>query len=420
MKRQKQTLQAKKCVSSILAINITSFLAISILCGQVMASTTNTNASTASTASTTTTQSKSEAIQNAKSNLDRFNANSENFVSFLKNSELVNYNLISKDFFNIVSNKDFSTVTWLYDYQQEESTILNPKSCSTVVNKKTKEKKIFCTQKKGTTARYARPTIYYVPIHVDYYNECVDKKIGFKKVKLANSKGDPILEKDNKTAKSINMCMNYFKMCHIEGSCFYTQKINAKNNDHPFNKTYCLNGSGNPAFELLDSEKFPFGKGLGNAYSDQLEKLYNQDLATKDISLRQAVALDPFYSVAADSSRDDNKDNHYQPGDVLFFPSLVGLLLPDGSRHNGFMVVRDTGAKSIFAYRANRFDFFTGFTPPFHPDNPFNKLELSQEIYGKRNSGLVFPFFKVTGLTKLRVLKWRNFPSVPLVNTSNK
>lgn len=409
MKRQKQTLQAKKCGSSILAINISGFLAISILCGLVMASTTNANASTASTASTTTktttTQSKSEAIQNAKSNLDRFNANPKNFVSFLSDSNLAEIKDLPKEFFQNASNNDFQEMTWKTDYWQEESEAISNKTCKKeLVFIKKIQKKIEitkCLQKKNSRAKFARPTIYYIPEITEKKDTCTGNKVTSK---LVDYQGKFLLQNDS--IRTLTMCKSSFSSCSIEGSCFFKQPYKSKD-------SYYLNGSGKPAFELLDSKKFPYGKGLGNGKTDGLQQLFDTDSSLNSVKLNQALPLDPFYTIAADTPQPNMSINHFVAGDVLFFPTLVGLILPDGTKHNGFMIVRDTGAKSIFGGRANRFDFFSGNISPYNTDNPFHKLELSQEILGKRNSDLTFPFYIVAGKTKLEILKWRNYPLIP-------
>lgn len=362
-------------------------------------------------------QNTEQARAMALDNVERFKKNPDNYVGYLKNTDTVDFSEIDKDFFAKIKNTDFTTVKWLNDYKQEETSAINPKSCVPYKNVKEKESNFLCLQKKGTEALFARPTVYYVPMHVEYYDEC---KVGRQKVNLINQKGDVLKQKDSKNNFVLNMCKSEFKKCHIEGTCFYTQLINRTTKNHSMNKTYYLNGSGIPSFELLDMERFPIGKGLGNAYTEDLEKAFNNDSDMKEISLRQAVALDPFYTVAADTKRCDTCVNHYRAGDVLFFPTLIGLLLPDGTTHKGFVIIRDTGAKSVFSGRANRFDFFTGFIKPYSSDNPFFKLEMVSEMFGKRRSGITFPFYKVTGKTKLMVLKWRNFPSIPNISAKRE
>lgn len=350
-------------------------------------------------------QSKSEAIELAKSNIARFNSNPKNFVSFLSNSNLAEIKDLPKGFFQNASNNDFLEMTWKADYWQEESEVISNKTCKKeLVYIKRIQKKIEitkCLQKKNSRAKFARPTIYYIPEITEKKDTCTGNKVT---AKLVDNQGKFLLHND--TVRTLTMCKSSFSSCSVEGSCFFKQPYKSK-------ESYYLNGSGKPAFELLDSKKFPYGKGLGNGKTDGLQQLFDTDSSLNSVKLNQALPLDPFYTIAADTPQPKMSISHFVAGDVLFFPSLVGLVLPDGTKHNGFMIVRDTGAKSIFGGRANRFDFFSGNVSPYSAENPFHKLELSQEILGKRNSDLTFPFYIVAGKTKLEILKWRNYPLIP-------
>ncbi len=66
----------------------------------------------------------------------------------------------------------------------------------------------------------------------------------------------------------------------------------------------------------------------------------------------------PFYTVAADTSK--KTKGHWNYGDVLYVPQLDGEELPDGSLHNGFLVVRDTGGAFKGSGRLDRVDLFAG------------------------------------------------------------
>ncbi|MNL34732.1 3D domain protein [compost metagenome] len=56
----------------------------------------------------------------------------------------------------------------------------------------------------------------------------------------------------------------------------------------------------------------------------------------------------------------------YKPGDVIFVPRLVGVTMPTGEVHDGFLIVRDRGAAIV---GVSRFDFFTGFEGLRNPAN---------------------------------------------------
>ncbi len=62
------------------------------------------------------------------------------------------------------------------------------------------------------------------------------------------------------------------------------------------------------------------------------------------------LCLLPYHTIAADLSE-------HKVNDIIFVPRTKGLILPDGSTHNGIFVVRDTGG----AFRGigpQRVDFF--------------------------------------------------------------
>jgi len=120
------------------------------------------------------------------------------------------------------------------------------------------------------------------------------------------------------------------------------------------------------------------------------------ELSTNDCQYGYGVrdiCLDPFYTVAADL-------RIYSPGDVIRVDAVKGTLLPDGSHHSGFFVVRDEG-RGITG--KGRFDFFTGFISWRDEANPFSKLKLSDE-----NTHLEFERF--TGPTAEKIRQQRSFP----------
>jgi hypothetical protein len=65
----------------------------------------------------------------------------------------------------------------------------------------------------------------------------------------------------------------------------------------------------------------------------------------------------PFYSVAADTSV--RTQNHWKVGDIIYVPSVRGFILPDGSRHQGFFIVRDNG-EAFLGKGPQGVDFFAG------------------------------------------------------------
>ena len=106
------------------------------------------------------------------------------------------------------------------------------------------------------------------------------------------------------------------------------------------------------------------------------------------------MCLDPYYSLAADLTI-------YNLGDVIYIPSAVGIILPNGSTHDGYFVVRDSGG-AIKGY--GRFDFFSGF------DSSFNPLKMA----GFSDKDNNVPYYLVMGSEAEQFLRKRNFPSIPV------
>jgi 3D (Asp-Asp-Asp) domain-containing protein len=198
-------------------------------------------------------------------------------------------------------------------------------------------------------------TVYYKPIikFEDFKCETKDLK------PLINTKGEIMLV----------VCDAIYKKCLMQGSCVL--EIEGKLVSY----NYYGEIEGSRRFSLVTQSRCQFGLG------------------TKDI------CLDPFYTVAADPSFHDE-------GDVIFIPSVLGTILPNGEMHSGFFVVRDRGEAII---GANRFDFFTGFIRFGTTKNPFSILGLDA---GKKN----IAYYKVTGQTAKNVKKARNYPNYPKTN----
>ncbi len=201
------------------------------------------------------------------------------------------------------------------------------------------------------TYLYTRPTIYYIPkfnLDDDICKSQITKNL-----------------KDKNDATLFIVCDSVYKACLLQGTCSLQQKqqftmINVgekKNSEYRFQK--------------VDTSKCPYGYGAG-----------------------KKICLDPFYSVAADLSI-------YSLGDVIYIPDLRGLALPDGSQHNGYLIVRDSG-DAIKGH--GRFDFFTGFISNNKAENPFAKIGLA---------GLetFFAYYVIQGNEAAQILKSRNYPS---------
>ncbi len=164
----------------------------------------------------------------------------------------------------------------------------------------------------------------------------------------------------------LRVCPQNLEICALQGSCQITQD----GVTHSFNVIGSSRGI--PVFFEISREDCVFGFGV------------------------RSICLDPFFTVAADL-------RHHKPGDVIFVPLIEGLLLPNGQRHDGYLVVRDRGGAIIGPHR---FDFFTGNMDWRDPENPFTRLKLND----KRQR---FPYYSVKGETARKVLAARTFPKLP-------
>ncbi|MES2526461.1 MAG: 3D domain-containing protein [Bdellovibrionota bacterium] len=79
--------------------------------------------------------------------------------------------------------------------------------------------------------------------------------------------------------------------------------------------------------------------------------------------IRKDLCLLPYHTIAA-----DNKV--HKVDEIIYIPEAKGIQLPDGSIHDGFFIVRDTGG-AFNGIGSQRVDLFTGTDPDF--DNAFKK-----------------------------------------------
>lgn len=93
--------------------------------------------------------------------------------------------------------------------------------------------------------------------------------------------------------------------------------------------------------------------------------------------VRRNLCLLPYHTLAA-----DNKVHAI--GDILYVPKVKGLLLPDGSVHEGYFIVRDTGG-AFTGIGGKRVDMFTGLEPDYsnvfqragiHHKNPMEAYKI--------------------------------------------
>ena len=79
--------------------------------------------------------------------------------------------------------------------------------------------------------------------------------------------------------------------------------------------------------------------------------------------VRPNLCLLPYHTIAADNTV-------HKIDEIIFIPDAVGLALPDGSTHEGFFIVRDTGG-AFNGIGPQRIDLFTGLDRDL--DNVFSR-----------------------------------------------
>lgn len=204
---------------------------------------------------------------------------------------------------------------------------------------------------------FLKPTIYYFPV----YNEDKGGCAASEKVTLHGEDGKALM----------TVCRKSSNSCGLQGTCSIIQQGKIR----LFNILDRIRGQ-DRYFEI-DRNECRFGYGV------------------------RSICLDPFYTLAADLKI-------YKPGDVIFIPAIVGTVLPSGTIHDGFFVVRDKG-RGING--RGRFDFFTGLLSWFDQTNPFAKLGLGD----KKNS---MQYFKIKGPKAQEILSRRVYPSLPPSKTT--
>lgn len=212
-----------------------------------------------------------------------------------------------------------------------------------------------CAENSNSDDNQVVPTIYYKPtLQTASATQCSSSDI-----QNVTSVTGKVLE---------TLCEADYKNCVLQGSCFIVDKRGEK-------KSYNVHSrrEGTIRFSQVNLEKCRYGFGVSN------------------------TCLDPYFSVAADLT-------FYKLGDVIFVPRLVGVPLPTGEVHDGFLVVRDKGGGII---GINRFDFYTGFINHKSAENIFSRLGFSD-----RQSR--FDFRKATEFEARETRSKRNYPYLPL------
>ncbi len=95
--------------------------------------------------------------------------------------------------------------------------------------------------------------------------------------------------------------------------------------------------------------------------------------------VKKNLCLLPHHTLATDNKA-------HAVGDIIYMPKADGLVLPDGTLHEGFFIVRDTGG-AFQGIGAKRVDIFTGVEPDLN--NTFSRAGFNHHTETEA--------FKVTG-----------------------
>lgn len=204
-------------------------------------------------------------------------------------------------------------------------------------------------------AKYITPTIYYISDFTDA-TTCGDM-------------ADILLRKAKGNVAKVSICRKAQKSCAMQGSCYIT--VDGQKTLINYHKKV------DNLYQFMVVDRSICKHGLGDS-SDSKQNY-------------KAMCLDPFYSVAADTSI-------YPLGTVVYIPAVRGTAIPDGSIHDGYFIVRDTGGNID---GRGRFDFFTG-NNRLNSGNPFSTLGLG----GESN----FEYFIVSESEAQSVRQRRAFP----------
>lgn len=199
---------------------------------------------------------------------------------------------------------------------------------------------------------YITPTTYYIPQYDLDAQTCSASSLR--------------AMKDKNNVVLFQVCKEIYDSCLLQGTCMF------KSSQGRTLVNYAGKVGSEYRFSKSQSNACRFGFGAG-----------------------KSTCLDPFHSVAADLSI-------YKLGQVIYIPNVVGLALPDGTKHDGYFVVRDAGG-AIKGY--GRFDFFTGFFG--RAQNPFVSIGLSDK-------DTHIQYYVLQSDEAQAVLKKRNYPNIPV------
>ncbi len=212
--------------------------------------------------------------------------------------------------------------------------------------------------------RLVTSTIYYTPDYSDLDSSlCTGKK----NINISDSKNQ---------VGSYSLCEKAVSGCMMQGSCI------VQINQHQVLINYHKKQNNVVYFKTVNTSVCPYG--LGDS--------------TDNVTSYKTMCLDPYKSVAADLLI-------YRLGDVIYMPDLVGIKLPNGLVHDGYLIVRDSGGN---IKGVGRFDFFTGFENTAKKTNPFARLGLGGGGF------LNYEHYSFDHSVSLRIRQQQQFPLIQL------
>lgn len=214
--------------------------------------------------------------------------------------------------------------------------------------------------------RTGHPTLYHTPV------------IEMAKQVCAEDEKRSFLDKDGKILATV--CPRAFSDCALEGSCLFKDSAGAITgvNFLRYDRYNDYN-----VFFAIEMDRCSYGYGQARNRAGRMIE----------------TCLDPYFSLAADSTE-------RYAGEVLYVPKLVGVKLPTGEIHDGYVIVRDRARSMDGEGGPDWLVFFTGIQSTKSLDNPFVRLSLD-------NLDFTFEYQTVSDEKAAQVRKARNFPRLP-------
>lgn len=167
------------------------------------------------------------------------------------------------------------------------------------------------------------PTMYYTPQEAK-----VSCKGKYRRTNYNGKERTIIREMNGKAIATV--CTRFYRILVMEGSAVLKNGITVNYSGKASNGSYRFHKTG----------RCIYGEGIG-----------------------RDNCLLPYHTIAGD------KKVHFV-GEIIYIPAAKGILLPDGSTHSGYFIVRDTGG-AFQDIGSSRVDLFVGLDPDY--DNAFQR-----------------------------------------------